>query len=311
MVSYDILWNKMKKAKVPPLFIDLLKFWYRNQMNHVNWAGTLSESYRLECGLRQGGLTSPTLFNLYIDSLIEELSKQHVGCHIDGICLNNLSYADDMALLSPSIGGLRKLLRICEEYACRHGLKYNINKSQYMVFHAAGGRTPKQVPEILLNGIALSRVEEFKYLGHIVTVDLRDDKDIERERRALSKRANMLARRFARCSVEVKLTLFRAFCTSLYTCALWAKYYKKGYNALTVQYNNAFRAMLGLPRYCSASGMFAEARTDGFQATIRKRCASLVRRVRDSSNTVLAMIASRVDCPFVHHCCSMHVTRSA
>ncbi|KAM3958486.1 uncharacterized protein ACR2FA_007508 [Aphomia sociella] len=77
--------------------------------------------------------------------------------------------------------------------------------------------------------------------GHVLTPDLKDDEDFDRERRALSVRANMLARRFARCSREVKITLFRAFCTNFYTCSLWARYTQKAYSALRIQYNNAFR----------------------------------------------------------------------
>ncbi|XP_026318654.1 uncharacterized protein LOC113229315 [Hyposmocoma kahamanoa] len=41
-------------------------------------------------------------------------------------------------------------------------------------------------------------------------------------------------------------------------------------------YNNAFRMLLGLPRFCSASDMFAETATDGFHAILRKRTASLL-----------------------------------
>ncbi|XP_063381188.1 uncharacterized protein LOC134667694 [Cydia fagiglandana] len=159
----------------------------------------------------------------------------------------------------------------------------------------------------MLNGALLDRVQSFKYLGHIVTADLKDDVDMERERRALCVRANMLARRFARCSSDVKITLFKAYCTSLYTCGLWADYTQRAYNALRVQYNNAFRAVLGLPRYCSASGMFAGAHTACFHATMRVRAAALVRRVRASANTVLAMIADRLDCPYIVHCCNRHV----
>lgn len=59
-----------------------------------------------------------------MNGLIEELSSTKVGCHIDGICVNNISYADDMVLLSPSIGALKRLLAICERYAVAHGLKY-------------------------------------------------------------------------------------------------------------------------------------------------------------------------------------------
>lgn len=43
------------------------------------------------------------LFNLYVDGLIGALSSTHVGCHMDGVRVNNISHADDMVLLSASI----------------------------------------------------------------------------------------------------------------------------------------------------------------------------------------------------------------
>ncbi|XP_060810226.1 uncharacterized protein LOC132904315 [Amyelois transitella] len=269
------------------VFTDVL-----SSVDSVRWGGALSQPYRLECGVRQGGLSSPTLFNLYVNELIEELSSASVGCCIDGVCVNNISYADDMALLSASACGLRTLLKKCELYALSHGLLYNVKKSQVMVF-GAGSKRYDNIPPVRLYDNILQRVYMFKYLGHVLTPDLKDDSDIKRERRALSVRANMLARRFARCSREVKIALFRAFCTSFYTCSLWARYTQKAYNALRVQYNNAFRVLLGLPCFCSASGMYAEARVDCFYATMRKRCASLVRRMRGSGNSVLTMIAGR------------------
>ncbi|CAG9134888.1 unnamed protein product [Plutella xylostella] len=122
--------------------------------------------------------------------------------------------------------------------------------------------------------------------------------DIERERRALSVRCNMLARRFARSSEQVKITLFKAFCQSFYTSSLWVDYTQRSYSALRVQYNNAFRVLLRRPRFCSASAMFTEARTDGFHAIIRKRAASMLRRLRDSHNSILEVIADRID--YVH-----------
>ncbi|XP_047993894.1 uncharacterized protein LOC125232311 [Leguminivora glycinivorella] len=173
-----------------------------------------------------------------------------------------------MVLLSPSVGGIRILIEKCESYAKKHNLRYNVEKSVYMIFKA-GSKCPSYVPPIRLNGEQLKRVYTFKYLGHLVTEDLRDDEDIERERRALAIRANMISRRFSRCTAQVKITLFRAYCTSLYACSLWTQ---RTINAIRVQYNDAFRVLLRLPRYCSASGMFADAHVDGFHATLSKRC---------------------------------------
>lgn len=296
LVDYNLLWKKLSETGMPVEGVSLLRYWYKNQVNQVRWVDTFSDEYRLECGVRQGGLTSPSLFNLYINELIEGLSSIHVGCYIDGTCVNNLSYADDMVLLAPSINALRKLVSTCERYAVEHGLKYNSKKSEVLIFKA-GKLKPTDVPPVVLDGSALKVVSFFKYLGHMLTEDLRDDMDIERERRALAVRSNMLARRFARSTKEVKLTLFRAYCQTFYSSSLWVQYTQRAYSALRVQYNNSFRVLLGLPRHCSASGMFAEARVDGFHAIIRKKVASMFHRLRSSPNSILNMIASQYCCP--------------
>lgn len=307
LVSYSKLWSKLRLAGVPPELVSILSYWYSKQLNMVRWGNVYSDEYSLECGVRQGGLTSPRLFNIYVNQLIEELSSMHVGCHIDDICVNNLSYADDMVLLSPSIGGLRQLLKVCEDYAVGHGLRYNESKSEFMLFKCKQTRNDILIPPLLLNGVPLSRVAQFKYLGHIVTENLSDELDIERERRALSVRGNMLAHRFARCTVPVKITMFKAFCQTFYTSGLWANFTQKAYNALRVQYNNVFRALFRLPRFCSASGMFADAGVDDFYAIMRKKVASMVRRVRGSRNSVLRMIGDRYDTVLLSRFTELHV----
>ncbi|XP_026319187.1 uncharacterized protein LOC113229717, partial [Hyposmocoma kahamanoa] len=108
-----------------------------------------------------------------------------------------------MVLLGPKVGSLRKLVAICEAYAEKHGLKYSSKKSELVVYKG------RNRPPVYLNGSLLQRVAQFRYLGHIVNEDLKDDCDIERERRALSVRGNMLARRFAGCSLDVKVTLLK------------------------------------------------------------------------------------------------------
>ena len=42
------------------------------------------------------------------------------------------------------------------------------------------------------------------------------------------------------------------------------------YRQLEVAYNNVFRRFLGYDKYCSASNMFVDNRTNGFDARIRK-----------------------------------------
>lgn len=82
----------------------------------------MSEPYRLKFGVRQGGITSPKLFSLYM--LIGELSNSNVGCYLDGKTVSSISYADNMVLLSPLINALRHMLAKCELLVFRAGSKH-------------------------------------------------------------------------------------------------------------------------------------------------------------------------------------------
>jgi len=59
-----------------------------------------------------------------------------------------------------------------------------------------------------LGNNTLQHVKEFKYLGHIISEDLTDDADIQREIRNLFTRTNILLRRFHRWSVAASAFYF-------------------------------------------------------------------------------------------------------
>ncbi|XP_026330973.1 uncharacterized protein LOC113238347 [Hyposmocoma kahamanoa] len=144
----------------------------------------LSAEYKLECGVSRG-IISPKLFNLYVNELIGGLSSMHARCYVGSTCINNLNYADDMVLLSPSVNAFTQMLETCKEHAMVHGLEYNPEKSEVMVFKA-GKIKPYYIPPIMLNRLPLKVTDKVKYLGHILTSDLNYDLDVKRQRRALA-----------------------------------------------------------------------------------------------------------------------------
>ena len=162
------------------------------------------------------------------------------------MCVNNLSYADDQVLITPDAKSMNALLAICRDFAQENYVTYSIMKTEAMLI------LPNEVklqnpPDILLNGAKLNYVDQFRYLGHIITKNFSDDEDIERETRNLYIRGNTITRRFGFLSMDVKKTLFKSYCYPLYTCSLWSKYKQSSLNKLKVAYNSIMRKMVGAP----------------------------------------------------------------
>lgn len=53
---------------------------------------------------------TPRLFNLCMSHLIDELCNNRIGCSVNGTIVNNISYGDNIVLLSSSISALHKLV---------------------------------------------------------------------------------------------------------------------------------------------------------------------------------------------------------
>ena len=80
--------------------------------------------------VRQGGVLSPFLFAVYLDSLLNELSLSGVGCCWCWMFAGVFCFADDIVSLAPCASALRKMLSICSSYTSSHGLTFNTEKTQ-------------------------------------------------------------------------------------------------------------------------------------------------------------------------------------
>ena len=68
---------------------------------------------------------SPSLFCIYLDTLLVRLRDAGVGCHIGGMYLGAFGYADDVTLLAPSRQALQLMLCICEDCATIHSMLFS------------------------------------------------------------------------------------------------------------------------------------------------------------------------------------------
>ena len=64
-------------------------------------------------GVRQGGILSPLLFNVYVDGILTALRDSKYGCHLRNVYLGCIMYADDLLLLLASVSELQLMLDTC------------------------------------------------------------------------------------------------------------------------------------------------------------------------------------------------------
>ena len=116
------------------MFIDIIVTWYDGLYCRVLWNGEYSQWFHVTAGVRQGGVLSPDFYSLYVDDLFRILESSGIGCYLVNKFAAALMYADDMALLAPSLKGLQRLLRLCELYCHAWDIKLNAAKSKNLSF---------------------------------------------------------------------------------------------------------------------------------------------------------------------------------
>ena len=105
--------------------------------------------------------TESTTFHSFLAGLDREIKKNNAGIQLhNGITLDILMYADDVALVSDNAAGLRKHLSTLLEFCLKWKLEVNTEKTKICIF----GRN--NCSDIFkLNNHTLEKVQSYKYLG--------------------------------------------------------------------------------------------------------------------------------------------------
>ena len=126
-IHYGTLFRLLLKKDVPRCVIRLVFDSYIRQKACATWNKQMSEYFTMEIGVKQGGVISPIFFNIYIDPLLLQLRSSGYCCHLNGVYMGALSYADDITLIAP-IGGLNEMLKLCDNYATVYNVIFNSKK---------------------------------------------------------------------------------------------------------------------------------------------------------------------------------------
>ena len=109
-VDFVKLFELLMRGDIPGVFLRLILDLYTRQRLKTAWDGTISLIFSVTNGVRQGGVLSPILFNVYFDELLQKLQDHDIVCHVGTKFVWALGYADDLTLLSPSLRDCKRLL---------------------------------------------------------------------------------------------------------------------------------------------------------------------------------------------------------
>ena len=95
--------------------------------------------------------------------------------------MNHLIYADDLVIISTGAYGQQMLANTCGYYGEINSILFNEKKTVCMLIQPNVRRL--RPVAICLNGRLLNYVDVYKYLGHLITCDLKDNEDIQAQTR--------------------------------------------------------------------------------------------------------------------------------
>ena len=228
LAKFNLLFSRLLDRSLPAVVVRVLAFSYQQQVAWIRWGRVCtSDTFGISNGTRQGSVASPAFWSVYLDPLFSQLREAGVGCHVAGLYVGVVGYADDLLLLAPTREAAQEMLKTCEAFTLASNIMFSTNidpkKSKSKALYVVGPRgatLPRPVP-LRLCGRPLPWVERADHLGHSLHQDGTMDHD------CLQKRAQ-----FIDASVKIRETFYFAhpaeqiaatekYCTAAYGSNLW------------------------------------------------------------------------------------------
>ena len=115
-ISHYGMFDKLMDRGLPLCLLLLVICWHLNLTARVKWDGKISHSFLVPLGTKQGGVMSPGFFSAYVDDIAKLLRASGQGCHISGVFVGCILFADDLALMAPTKAALQKMINLCSNY---------------------------------------------------------------------------------------------------------------------------------------------------------------------------------------------------
>lgn len=251
-VNHFKMFTSLIKSGAPKWLILILVNWYSKLNVCVKWKNCISRSFAVASGVRQGGVISPALFNVFINSFIINLRNCNDGCRINGHFVGAIMYADDLIILSATVHGLQRMLSCCESTSIELLLDFNCKKSNCTVI---GPASKVCISEMALCDEALTWSNNFKYLGVNFIGGKSLSVDINIIKRKFYVSCNCILGNTKTMNDIIKLSLMESYCLPILMYAtVSVKLTNVQLSVLNACWNSVYRRIFGFNKWESVRG---------------------------------------------------------
>jgi len=165
VVNHNILMDRLYHYGVDLKFWNIIDDLYDELTSTVKWKGKISLSFRINQGVRQGGVLSSHLYKAYINELLMELKNRDLGVSIGTTYAGCPTCADDVVLLSLDRTEMQEMLDIVYEYSSDHRFNIHPVKSNTILKSTKGVKEDHQNHDFQLGNSKLPCSDRTTHLG--------------------------------------------------------------------------------------------------------------------------------------------------
>lgn len=206
----DRVWALLEQDGVPRELAQLIIAMNTDTKAYVRRGKDKSSCFNIRTGVRQGSALGPFLFNYVVDAIMNSAVRGRTDGPMlfpSNRRLDDLDFADDVAILSTTIEGLQEVVSIVEGGGASFGLPLKAGKCKLM----CGKGSPLPAEPLKVNGIEIETTDAFCYLGTNLTSDGKSDTEVAQ--RILKARSAFFRLRklwISRVSDKVKFQVYNA-----------------------------------------------------------------------------------------------------
>ena len=158
----DGLWYKLWHKGVQGKLWRLLQNMYAKTRSAVLVNGRPSAEFPVSQGTAQGCTLSPTLFDVFVDDLLESVQASGLGVEFAGSLLAALMFADDFIGLEGDPARLQALTDIAYDFCKKWRLAANVGKSAIVVY-GSDSQSPVPIQQWKWGEAVIPVLDNYKY----------------------------------------------------------------------------------------------------------------------------------------------------